>query len=86
MGPRPTTRLVFLSTLALFFILYFVFLQPNGPASPATRAPGHLMDAKSAGLVGVDEDVLKGQVIMPKLGNETAKLVSIILSLQLFNC
>lgn len=73
MAARPTTRLVFLSTIALFFIFYFAFVQPKGPDSPAMRAPGHLMDTKSS--IALDEDVLKGQVIMPKLGNETAKCV-----------
>lgn len=76
MAARPTTRLVFLSTFALFFIFYFVFVQPKAPDSPATRAPGHLMDAKSlSGNLALSEDVLNGQVIMPKLGNETAKCV-----------
>ncbi|CRG91133.1 FAD-linked sulfhydryl oxidase ERV2 [Talaromyces islandicus] len=74
MAARPTTRLIFLSTFALFFMFYFVFMQPKAPDSPATRAPGHLMDAKSlSGNLALSEDVLKGQVIMPKLGNETAK-------------
>lgn len=73
MAARPTTRLIFLSTFALIFIFYVAFVQPKGPDSPATRAPGHLMDAKSS--LALDEDVLKGQVIMPKLGNETAKCV-----------
>jgi len=81
MAARPTTRLVFLSTFALLFIFYFVFVQPKGPDSLAMRAPGHLMEAKNLAL---DEDVLKGQVIMPKLGNETAKCAPFLLSLDLY--
>ncbi|KAH8703305.1 putative FAD dependent sulfhydryl oxidase Erv2 [Talaromyces proteolyticus] len=75
MAARPTTRLVFLSTFALLFIFYFLFIQPKGPESPATRAPGHLVDTKStiSSNLAISQDVLKGEVVMPKLANETAK-------------
>ncbi|EED18897.1 FAD dependent sulfhydryl oxidase Erv2, putative [Talaromyces stipitatus ATCC 10500] len=75
MAARPTTRLVLLSALALIFVTYFIFLQPRGPESPATRAPGHLTDTKNTipSELALDEDVLKGGVVMPKLANETAK-------------
>lgn len=77
MATRPTTRLVLLSTFALLFVIYLIFLQPRGPESPAARAPGHLTDAKSTIplSLGLSEDVLKGDVVMPKLANETAKYV-----------
>jgi hypothetical protein len=79
MATRPTPRLVLLSTLALLFVIYFVFLQPRGPESPATRAPGHLTETTSKGTIPsnliLSEDVLKGDVVMPKLANETAKYV-----------
>lgn len=77
MAARPTTRYVLLSTFALFFVIYFIFLQPRGPDSPATRAPGHLTDTKNTipSNLALDDDVLKGNVVMPKLANETAKYV-----------
>lgn len=77
MAARPTTRYVLLSTFALLFVIYFIFLQPRGPDSPATRAPGHLTDTKNAipSNLALDDDVLKGAVVMPKLANETAKYV-----------
>lgn len=77
MSARPTTRLVLLSTFALLFIIYFIFLQPRGPDSPATRAPGHLTDTKNTipSALALDDEVLKGAVVMPKLANETAKYV-----------
>ncbi|KUL82868.1 hypothetical protein ZTR_09011 [Talaromyces verruculosus] len=75
MAARPTTRYVLLSTFALLFVIYFIFLQPRGPDSPATRAPGHLTDTKNTipSNLALDDDVLKGNVVMPKLANETAK-------------
>lgn len=77
MATRPTTRYVLLSTFALLFVIYFIFLQPRGPDSPATRAPGHLTDTKDTlpSNLALDDDVLKGAVVMPKLANETAKYV-----------
>lgn len=77
MAARPTTRYVLLSTFALLFVIYFIFLQPRGPDSPATRAPGHLTDTKNTipSDLALDDDVLKGNVVMPKLANETAKYV-----------
>lgn len=72
---RPTIRYVFLSSFVLLFVIYLIFFQPQGPESPATRAPGHLTDSKNAFFptTALDEDVLRGGVVMPKLVNETAK-------------
>jgi hypothetical protein len=77
MAARPTTRYVLLSTFALLFVIYFIFLQPRAPDSPAIRAPGHLTDTKNTipSNLALDDDVLKGNVVMPKLANETAKYV-----------
>lgn len=79
MATRSATRLVLLSTFALLFVIYFIFLQPRGPESPATRAPGHLTETKSTipSNLMLNEDVLKGEVVMTKLANETAKYVFI---------
>lgn len=71
MAARPTTRLLLVSALAVFFLVYLIFLHPEGPPSPATRAPGHL--EKFSPNLEIDDDILKGNVVMPKLGNETAK-------------
>lgn len=75
--PIPTLRLILVSSVAIIFIIFFVFFVPTGPESPATRAPGHLDKASSSdanlGKSRVTDDILKGDVVMPKLGNETAK-------------
>jgi FAD-linked sulfhydryl oxidase len=71
MVARPTTRLLMVGSLAAFFLIYALFFFREGPPSPAIRAPGHL-DKTSANLL-IKDDILKGSVVMPKLGNETAK-------------
>ena len=70
MASRPPPRLLFISIAVVFCFLYFLF-HSQGPASPAVRAPGHL-EKPIHGIV-VDDDVLKGSVMMPKLANETAR-------------
>jgi hypothetical protein len=70
MASRPPPRLIFISIAAVFFLLYFLF-HSQGPESPAVRAPGHL--EKSIHEIVVDDDILKGDVMMPKLANETAR-------------
>jgi len=71
MAKPPTPRLVLVSAIALVFIIFILFFEPQGPPSPAARAPGHL-DKSPANFV-IDDEILKGGVVMPKLGNETAK-------------
>ncbi|KAL1964498.1 hypothetical protein VTN77DRAFT_6924 [Rasamsonia byssochlamydoides] len=71
MAARPTTRLLLFSAIAVFFLVYLIFLHPEGPPSPAKRAPGHLEKASTNFVI--EDDILKGTVVMPKLGNETAK-------------
>ncbi|KAL2009993.1 hypothetical protein VTN00DRAFT_5800 [Thermoascus crustaceus] len=71
MAKPPTPRLVLVSAIALVFIIFVLFFEPQGPPSPAARAPGHL--EKSSTNFVVEDEMLKGGVVMPKLGNETAK-------------
>ncbi|PGH26454.1 hypothetical protein AJ80_01953 [Polytolypa hystricis UAMH7299] len=71
MAHRPNSRLVITTGLVVFFILTLAFFRHQSPASPATRAPGHV--DKSFPNVDISESMLHGEVVMPKLGNETAK-------------
>jgi len=76
--PRLRVRLVLVSGLAITFIIYFLFfLLPSGPDSPSVRAPGHLdktsSSSENSANTKIADDLLKGSVVMPKLGNETAK-------------
>lgn len=71
MGNRPTIRLILVGAIFVTFMIFMLFWLPQGPPSPATRAPGHL--EKSTPNVVVKDEMLKGEVVMPKLGNETAK-------------
>ncbi|KAI2149587.1 hypothetical protein LOY89_002054 [Ophidiomyces ophidiicola] len=58
--------------MAVFFILTVTYFRQNGPLSPAVRAPGHW--GKSTPTDGdISQEALQGNVVMPKLGNETAK-------------
>ncbi|KAL4796673.1 ERV/ALR sulfhydryl oxidase domain-containing protein [Aspergillus venezuelensis] len=68
MANRQITRRILISTSILIFFLFILFIQPYGPPSPAVRAPGHLEKTQS-----VKEDLIKGDIVMPRLGNETAK-------------
>jgi FAD-linked sulfhydryl oxidase len=74
MASRSVPRLVLASAVALLF-LYVLFLRSQGPPSPAVRAPGHL--EKNPVNIVMDDNVLKGHTVMPKLRNETAKYDSI---------
>ncbi|KAL2858757.1 FAD dependent sulfhydryl oxidase Erv2 [Aspergillus pseudodeflectus] len=68
MANRQITRRILISASILIFILFVLFIQPYGPPSPAVRAPGHLEKAPQ-----VKDDLIKGDIVMPRLGNETAK-------------
>ncbi|KAI9374336.1 ERV/ALR sulfhydryl oxidase domain-containing protein [Aspergillus egyptiacus] len=68
MANRQITRRILISASILIFFLFVLFIQPYGPPSPAVRAPGHL--EKSA---TIKDDLTKGDTVMPRLGNETAK-------------
>ncbi|KKK14574.1 hypothetical protein ARAM_006315 [Aspergillus rambellii] len=68
MANRQITRRILISAAILIFFIFVLFIQPHGPPSPAVRAPGHL--GKTA---PVKDDLIKGEIVMPRLGNETAK-------------
>ncbi|KAJ5166734.1 FAD-linked sulfhydryl oxidase ERV2 [Penicillium canariense] len=74
MANRQMTRRIAISAAISICLVFFLFIRPQGPPSPAVRAPGHLSHgaAPSSGIT-IQEDTLKGAVVMPKLGNETAK-------------
>ncbi|KAJ5923806.1 FAD-linked sulfhydryl oxidase ERV2 [Penicillium verhagenii] len=71
---QKTKNRFFISFTLSICLILFVLLQPSGPPSPAVRAPGHIThESAPAGGVTIQEDLLKGSVVMPKLGNETVK-------------
>ncbi|PWY67776.1 FAD dependent sulfhydryl oxidase Erv2 [Aspergillus eucalypticola CBS 122712] len=71
MANRQITRRILISTAIAVFLLFVFFIRPEGPPSPAIRAPGHLEKATQA--VVSKDDLTKGEVVMPRLGNATAK-------------
>jgi FAD-linked sulfhydryl oxidase len=71
MANRQITRRILISTAIAIFLLFVFFIRPEGPPSPAIRAPGHL--EKSTQAVVSKDDLTKGEVVMPRLGNATAK-------------
>ncbi|KAL2861030.1 flavin-linked sulfhydryl oxidase ERV2 [Aspergillus lucknowensis] len=68
MANRQITRRILISASILVFFLFILFIQPYGPPSPTVRAPGHLERVPN-----VNDDLIKGDIVMPRLGNETAK-------------
>ncbi|KAJ5491250.1 FAD-linked sulfhydryl oxidase ERV2 [Penicillium diatomitis] len=74
MANRQMTRRIGISAVISICLIFFLFLRPQGPLSPAVRAPGHINHGGNAASgVVIQPDTLKGAVIMPKLGNATAK-------------
>ncbi|GKZ20198.1 hypothetical protein AbraIFM66951_008460 [Aspergillus brasiliensis] len=71
MANRQITRRILISAAISIFLLFVFFIRPEGPPSPAIRAPGHL--EKSTQAVVSKDDLTKGEVVMPQLGNATAK-------------
>lgn len=71
MANRQIIRRILIGASISLFLIFILFIRPQGPPSPAVRAPGHL--DKSAHHAPVNGEVLKGNAIMPKLGNETIK-------------
>lgn len=65
-----TTRII-ISTILAISLLLILFAKPEGPPSPAVRAPGHI--DKHAPKGPIPKEMLKGDVVMPHLGNATAK-------------
>ena len=72
MANRQITRRVVVSAAIALFVVFVLFYQPKGPLSPAIRAPGHLDKSAPASKIPKD-DLLKGEVVMSRLGNETVK-------------
>ncbi|KAJ5092028.1 hypothetical protein NUU61_006898 [Penicillium alfredii] len=77
MATRQITRRIVISVAFSIGLIFFLFIRPQGPPSPAIRAPGHIdHSAPATGpppAVHVEDGTLKGDVVMPKLGNATAK-------------
>ena len=73
MAARPPSRILILTSLIVAFFLFIFLFRQQAPLSPEARAPGHL--DKLGANVAIDADMLAGEGIMPKLGNETAKYV-----------
>lgn len=74
MATRQITRRIAISASISLFLIFFLFIRPHGPPSPAVRAPGHIDHSAAPGIT-IHDDMLKGEVVMPKLGNATAKYV-----------
>ncbi|OOQ83165.1 FAD dependent sulfhydryl oxidase Erv2 [Penicillium brasilianum] len=74
MANRQMTRRIAISAMISICLVFFLFIRPQGPPSPAVRAPGHISHGATPGSgITIQEDTLKGAVVMPKLGNATAK-------------
>ncbi|KAJ5179026.1 hypothetical protein N7492_002236 [Penicillium capsulatum] len=78
MANRQATRRIFISAAISICLVFFLFIRPQGPPSPAIRAPGHIDHTVAPApaavpAVTVQDETLKGAVVMPKLGNATAK-------------
>lgn len=74
MANRQIARRIVISGALSLCLLFFLFIRPQGPPSPAVRAPGHIVHpTNNAPGVTIQDDLLKGAVVMPRLGNETVK-------------
>lgn len=71
--PRTTPRVFLATMLAAFFLLTLSFFHQPSPPSPAVRAPGHVDPTPVQ--ARVSDEMLGGGVVMPHLGNATAKWV-----------
>ncbi|KAK9856676.1 hypothetical protein MYU51_000503 [Penicillium brevicompactum] len=73
MASRQLTRRIITSAVIALCLIFFLFLRPQGPPSPAIRAPGHIDHTVPAPGISIQDSTLKGAVVMPKLGNATVK-------------
>ncbi|KAJ5121243.1 uncharacterized protein N7515_009204 [Penicillium bovifimosum] len=75
MANRQITRRITISAAISLCLIFFLFIRPQGPPSPAIRAPGHIDHSAPASVpaITIHDSTLKGDVVMPKLGNETVK-------------
>ncbi|KAF9883988.1 hypothetical protein FE257_002429 [Aspergillus nanangensis] len=62
-------RRILISIPIAIFLIFILFIGPNSQS--AVRAPSHLTNPASSALI--KDDLTKGAVVMPRLGNETAK-------------
>jgi hypothetical protein len=74
MATRQITRRIAISASISLFLIFFLFIRPHGPPSPAVRAPGHIDHSAAPGIT-IHDDMLQGEVVMPKLDNATVKYV-----------
>lgn len=81
MANRQITRRIAISAAISILLVFFLFIRPQGPPSPAIRAPGHITHNAASPGITIQEDTLKGDVVMPKLGNATAKYVPAMIGL-----
>ncbi|EEP79693.1 FAD-linked sulfhydryl oxidase ERV2 [Uncinocarpus reesii 1704] len=72
MATRPTSRLFAITGIVVFFILTLTYFRQQAPLSPEARAPGHF-GKPLPGAGGISDKMLQGNIVMPKLGNATAK-------------
>lgn len=75
MANRQITRRIAISAAISILLVFFLFIRPQGPPSPAIRAPGHITHNAASPGITIQEETLKGDIVMPKLGNATAKYV-----------
>jgi FAD-linked sulfhydryl oxidase len=73
MANRQLTRRIITSAAISLCLIFFLFIRPQGPPSPAIRAPGHIDHSAPAPGISIQDSTLKGPVVMPKLGNATVK-------------
>lgn len=76
MANRQITRRIAISAAISLALIFFLFVRPQGPPSPAIRAPGHITHNAPAPGITIQEETLKGDIVMPRLGNATAKYVT----------
>ncbi len=71
MAHRPSSRFLVFTGLIIFFLFFIAYFRQEAPLSPEARAPGHV-DKTIPNMV-ISKEMLEGDVVMPKLGNATAK-------------
>jgi len=67
MAHRPSSRFLVVIGLVVFFLLFIVYFRQEPPLSPEARAPGHV--GEKIPNVVISNEMLDGDVVMPKLGN-----------------
>ena len=70
MAHRPSTRLLFLIGVIVFFLLSVTYFRREAAPGPEHVAPDRT--EKTAPVV-ITNEMLEGDVVMPMLGNATVK-------------